>query len=150
MPDETIRATYWIETPEPVEKAAAALAGEQSCGTFVRVPGETNELRQRHLAKVESIKLLETVTSPSLPISKRQRQWRSTRTSNSMMRRPRRCSLNCGRFSSGIKSNPRRVASFIRCFLGWPEVSVPGSVVLFMTEYYLQFRGIDSKILPHA
>ena len=70
MPREFIRATYWIETPEPVEKAAAALAGEQSCGTFVRVPGETDELRQRHLAKVESIRLLETVTSPSLPMPK--------------------------------------------------------------------------------
>jgi ribulose-bisphosphate carboxylase large chain len=63
-----IRATYWIETHLPVDKAAAALAGEQSCGTFVRVPGETDELRERFGARVESIKLLETTTRPSLPV----------------------------------------------------------------------------------
>ena len=68
MTAKFIRATYWIETHLPVEKAAAVLAGEQSCGTFVRVPGETEELRERFGAKVEGIKLLDTATSPSLPI----------------------------------------------------------------------------------
>src|SRR5262245_59983698 len=68
MSAEYIRATYWIETPQPVEKAAAALAGEQSCGTFVRVPGETDELRQRFQARVERIELLDTTTKPSLPV----------------------------------------------------------------------------------
>ncbi len=67
MSGKGIRATYWIETPLPVEKAAAALAGEQSCGTFVRVPGETDELRERFGARIESLKLLETTTRPSLP-----------------------------------------------------------------------------------
>jgi ribulose-bisphosphate carboxylase large chain len=32
------------------KKAAASLAGEQSSGTFVEVPGETAELKQRFAA----------------------------------------------------------------------------------------------------
>jgi ribulose-bisphosphate carboxylase large chain len=64
---ERITATYRIETPLPLEKAAAVLAGEQSSGTFVAVPGETAELRDRFGAKVERIMELDTVTEPSLP-----------------------------------------------------------------------------------
>ncbi|HSY17079.1 MAG TPA: ribulose-bisphosphate carboxylase large subunit family protein [Candidatus Acidoferrales bacterium] len=64
---ERIFATYLIETPLAVEKAAASLAGEQSSGTFVAVPGETEELKQRFAARVEKITHLETVTEPSLP-----------------------------------------------------------------------------------
>lgn len=64
---ERIVATYFIETPLAVEKAAASLAGEQSSGTFVDVPGETAELKQRFAARVEKIAPLETVNSPALP-----------------------------------------------------------------------------------
>ena len=64
---ERIFATYLIETPLAVETAAAALAGEQSSGTFVAVPGETEELKQRFAARVEKITPLETVGEPSLP-----------------------------------------------------------------------------------
>jgi ribulose-bisphosphate carboxylase large chain len=64
---ERISATYLIETPLPVEQAAASLAGEQSSGTFVAVPGETDELKQRFAARVEKITSLETVNEPSLP-----------------------------------------------------------------------------------
>ncbi len=64
---ERIFATYLIETPLPVEKAAAVLAGEQSSGTFVAVPGETDELKQRFAARVEKITALEVVPTPSLP-----------------------------------------------------------------------------------
>ena len=60
---ERIKATYFIETPLPVEKAAAVLAGEQSSGTFVAVPGETEELKQRFAARVESITPVEIVRS---------------------------------------------------------------------------------------
>ena len=67
---ERIFATYLIETPLAVEKAAAVLAGEQSSGTFVAVPGETEELKQRFAARVERITPLETVTAPSLPGAK--------------------------------------------------------------------------------
>ena len=64
---DRISATYLIETPLAVEKAAAALAGEQSSGTFVAVPGETEELKQRFAARVEKITPLEAVSEPSLP-----------------------------------------------------------------------------------
>jgi ribulose-bisphosphate carboxylase large chain len=68
---ERVFATYLIETPLAVEKAAAALAGEQSSGTFVAVPGETAELKQRFAARVEKIKPLETVNAPGLPGGRR-------------------------------------------------------------------------------
>ena len=64
---ERIFATYLIETPLAVERAAAVLAGEQSSGTFVAVPGETEELKQRFAARVDRITPLETVNEPSLP-----------------------------------------------------------------------------------
>lgn len=64
---ERITATYFIETPYAPEKAAAVLAGEQSSGTFVAVPGETEELKQRFAARVESVELLETVNQPAIP-----------------------------------------------------------------------------------
>ncbi|HTR42579.1 MAG TPA: ribulose-bisphosphate carboxylase large subunit family protein [Pseudomonadales bacterium] len=64
---ERISATYLIETPHPVEKAAAVLAGEQSSGTFVAVPGETEELKNRFAARIEKITLKETVCQPGLP-----------------------------------------------------------------------------------
>jgi ribulose-bisphosphate carboxylase large chain len=64
---ERIVATYYIETPLAVEKAAATLAGEQSSGTFVDVPRETPELKQRFAARVEKITPLEIVAAPSLP-----------------------------------------------------------------------------------
>ena len=54
-PSDRIYARYFIETAFPLEKAADVLAGEQSSGTFVKVPGETEELRNRHAARVESI-----------------------------------------------------------------------------------------------
>ncbi|MGJ7522136.1 ribulose-bisphosphate carboxylase large subunit family protein [Variovorax sp. LT1P1] len=64
---ERIRASYLIETPEPPEKVAEVMAGEQSCGTFTRVEGETDALRARARATVESIVELESVSAPSLP-----------------------------------------------------------------------------------
>ena len=67
---ERLSATYLVETPLAVEKAAAVLAGEQSSGTFVAVPGETEELKQRFAAQVEKITPLECVTEPSLPGAK--------------------------------------------------------------------------------
>jgi ribulose-bisphosphate carboxylase large chain len=64
---ERIRATYYIETPYEVEQAAAVLAGEQSSGTFVAVPGETEALKRRFAARVENITAIETVTEPAIP-----------------------------------------------------------------------------------
>ena len=64
---ERITATYYIETPYEPEQAAQVLAGEQSSGTFVAVPGETAELKQRFAARVELVELLETVSTPAIP-----------------------------------------------------------------------------------
>lgn len=63
---ERVKARYWIETAYPLQDAAAIMAGEQSTGTFVRVPGETDELREQHAARVEEIVELGTVDAPSL------------------------------------------------------------------------------------
>lgn len=68
---ERVVATYLIETPHPVEKAAATLAGEQSSGTFVAVPGETAELKQRFAARVEKITELEAVATPAIPTGRK-------------------------------------------------------------------------------
>lgn len=70
MDTERIYATYLIETPHPPAKAAAVMAGEQSAGTFVKVPGETPELLERHGARVERVTELETVDAPALPGSR--------------------------------------------------------------------------------
>ena len=67
MSPERIRATYFIETPYDLEEAANALAGEQSSGTFVEVPGETAALKERFRARVEALQLLDEVDVPSLP-----------------------------------------------------------------------------------
>lgn len=64
---ERITARYYIETPFALEKAAQVLAGEQSSRTFVAVPGETEELKQRFAARVESITPLESVKEPAIP-----------------------------------------------------------------------------------
>lgn len=62
-----VRAKYQIETAHPLDEAAESMAGEQSSGTFVDVPGETDELRERHAARVESVDELGRVDEPTLP-----------------------------------------------------------------------------------
>lgn len=64
---QRIEADYWIETAWPLEEAAEAMAGEQSSGTFVEIPGETPELKERSAAKVVRIEPLDSVATPSLP-----------------------------------------------------------------------------------
>lgn len=64
---ERFRATYLIETGAELQRAAAAIAGEQSSGTFLRIPGETRHLVERHGATVESLEELDPVSGPSLP-----------------------------------------------------------------------------------
>jgi ribulose-bisphosphate carboxylase large chain len=67
MKNERVRARYWIETAFPLEKAVETMAGEQSTGTFTRVPGETQELKERHGASIESLRELDSAATPSLP-----------------------------------------------------------------------------------
>ncbi|MCY9002380.1 ribulose-bisphosphate carboxylase large subunit family protein [Peribacillus frigoritolerans] len=70
MSQDRVLATYHIETPYNLEYAAKVMAGEQSTGTFITVPGETEELKDRFAAKVVSIEELEVVSTPTLPGSK--------------------------------------------------------------------------------
>jgi ribulose-bisphosphate carboxylase large chain len=61
-----LTAHYYIESHIEPERAAALLAGEQSSGTFVKVPGESLELSARHGAEVTAVRHLGS-TTPSLP-----------------------------------------------------------------------------------
>jgi ribulose-bisphosphate carboxylase large chain len=61
------RATYLIETPLDPARIADVLAGEQSSGTFVRVAAESDALRARSRAIVETITELAPLPVPSLP-----------------------------------------------------------------------------------
>lgn len=63
---ERIVAEYLVETPFSVEDTAAMMAGEQSSGTFVKVAGETDELRARSAAEVLEITLLDSAATPAL------------------------------------------------------------------------------------
>jgi ribulose-bisphosphate carboxylase large chain len=62
-----IEADYRIETAWPLAEAAEAMAGEQSSGTFLPVPGETPELKNRAAAQVITLEDLGAVPGPSLP-----------------------------------------------------------------------------------
>ncbi|HBL66096.1 MAG TPA: ribulose 1,5-bisphosphate carboxylase, partial [Achromobacter sp.] len=58
MNSQSFSASYLIETPMDPARVAEVMAGEQSCGTFTRVQGETDELRARARARIEAIDLL--------------------------------------------------------------------------------------------
>jgi 3-oxoisoapionate-4-phosphate decarboxylase len=62
-----IRLTYRIETAGSIEKLAAKIASDQSTGTFVDLPGETEELKNRVAARVTAIRNLTASASPSFP-----------------------------------------------------------------------------------
>jgi ribulose-bisphosphate carboxylase large chain len=63
-----IEADYLIETAFDPRRAADAMAGEQSSGTFVAIPGETPELKARSAARVETVDLLDDwVEAAALP-----------------------------------------------------------------------------------
>ena len=61
-----ITCTYYIETVGDPRRGAELLAGEQSSGTFVKIPGETDRIRERHAAEVVAVRVLGPV-APSLP-----------------------------------------------------------------------------------
>lgn len=63
---DRFEADYLIETPVDPRHAAEVMAGEQSSGTFVKVPGETPELHERAAARIEALEVLEDVPTPSL------------------------------------------------------------------------------------
>src|SRR4051794_20533752 len=67
---ERIEADYFLETAYDPRHAAEAMAGEQSSGTFIAIPGETPELKARAAARVEALRILDDeVREPSLPFA---------------------------------------------------------------------------------
>jgi ribulose-bisphosphate carboxylase large chain len=62
-----IEADYLLETAFDPRQAAETMAGEQSSGTFVAVPGETPELKARAAARVEAVEIVGTADRPALP-----------------------------------------------------------------------------------
>ena len=76
---DRIVARYFIETAFPLEQAAATMAGEKSTGTFLRVPGETDELRERYAARVEAVVEGERAAVASLPGSGVPKNWDGVR-----------------------------------------------------------------------
>ncbi len=62
-----VHATYLLETGIDPRRAAAIIAGEQSSGTFVAVPGETEALRERCGARIERLEVLGESEHPALP-----------------------------------------------------------------------------------
>ncbi|ROR72417.1 ribulose-bisphosphate carboxylase large chain [Bogoriella caseilytica] len=66
-PERSVVATYEIETSQPLQQAAEALAGEQSTGTFIRVQRESDDLRARFAAQVETIEPLPGLGGAPLP-----------------------------------------------------------------------------------
>ncbi len=67
MSANRIEADYLIETAYSPEAAAESMAGEQSSGTFVSVPGETPELKERAAARIERLEIVGECAAPSLP-----------------------------------------------------------------------------------
>ena len=74
MGTDEIVAEYLIETPYSPEHAASVVAGEQSSGTFVKLPKETADLQARHRARVQTVENLEATRVPSLPGSRDPRE----------------------------------------------------------------------------
>jgi ribulose-bisphosphate carboxylase large chain len=62
----SIVCTYYLESVIDPEKAAMIMAGEQSSGTFIPVPGESARIRERHAARVLNVQALQA-RPPSLP-----------------------------------------------------------------------------------
>lgn len=64
---DRIYASYEVESAHPLTDAIAILAGEQSSGTFLQVPGETVELKEKSGARIESIRETGVAEHPALP-----------------------------------------------------------------------------------
>ena len=60
-----ITLTYRIETPGSVAAMAEKIASDQSTGTFVPVPGETEALKARVAARVVAIRPMPPTDLPS-------------------------------------------------------------------------------------
>ena len=59
-------ARYLVESSVPSEQVAEIIAGEQSSGTFLSLPGETDELKERSRARVVRVDPLPPAAAPAL------------------------------------------------------------------------------------
>ncbi len=66
LPRPEFTARYFVESAIPIEQVAETIAGEQSSGTFMALPGETDELKQRSRARVTRIEALPPAEEASL------------------------------------------------------------------------------------
>jgi len=48
-------ARYFVESSVPSDQVAEVISGEQSSGTFLSLPGETEQLKDRSRARVTQI-----------------------------------------------------------------------------------------------
>ncbi len=64
---ERIEADYLIETALDPRRAAETMAGEQSSGTFTKIPGETAALKAKSAARIERLEIVDRCANPSLP-----------------------------------------------------------------------------------
>jgi ribulose-bisphosphate carboxylase large chain len=77
-PRAEFRARYLVESSDPIEKTAEVIAGEQSSGTFLSLPGETDELKDRARARVTRIEPLPTTPAASLASAHAERRGATT------------------------------------------------------------------------
>ena len=64
---DRFEADYILETTADPAKVAETMAGEQSSGTFVKVPGESAELKARSAARVSACEVIATDLPQALP-----------------------------------------------------------------------------------
>lgn len=67
-------ARYFVESSVPSDQAAQLIAGEQSSGTFLAIPGETEALKERSRARVLRVETLPPVLEPTLASAHVQRR----------------------------------------------------------------------------
>jgi ribulose-bisphosphate carboxylase large chain len=65
-PRPEFTARYFVESSVASDKIAQVIAGEQSSGTFLSLPGETDELKERSRARVVRIEPLAPTLKPTL------------------------------------------------------------------------------------
>ena len=143
MTADRFEATYLIETPLAPAQVAEVMAGEQSCGTFARVEGETDALRLRARATVESIDELEPVGAPSLPNALLERKghtgpWRRARVrisfpvANVGANLPTLAATVSGNLydlgeASGLRLESLRLPAAYRARFDLPQVGIAGT-----------------------
>jgi ribulose-bisphosphate carboxylase large chain len=143
MNADRYEATYLIETPLAPAQVAEVMAGEQSCGTFTRVEGETDELRQRARATVEQIDELESVNAPSLPNALLERKghtgpWRRARVrisfpvANVGANLPTLAATVSGNLydlgeASGLRLESLKLSAAYRAQFDMPQVGIAGT-----------------------